>query len=227
MSRCLDIFFVSIALIILSPLLLLTALILRFSGEGEILFRQSRVGLNEQQFFIYKFATMLKNSENIGTGTVTLNNDPRILPVGRWLRKTKVNELPQLFNILLGEMSIIGPRPQDIRCFNAFPKEKQPQIVSVRPGLSGIGSIVFRDEEVMMNSPKASESESFYDSVIMPYKAELEIWFVANQSVRTYLLLIVFTAVAVVLPSRLDLRKWFSDLPPPPSELAGRVCGLG
>lgn len=95
---------------------------------------------------------MLKNSENLGTGTWTLKDDPRILPMGEILRKTKINELPQLINIFKGEMSVTGPRPQTQRCFDAFPEDSQKAIVSVRPGLSGVGSNIFRDAHLMSDS---------------------------------------------------------------------------
>ena len=151
MQRLFDILFSSAALIVFSPLFLSLMVVLRFSGEGEIFFLQERIGRGGRRIKLFKFATMLKNSEHIGTGTVTLNNDPRILPIGGFLRKTKINELPQLLNIFKGDMSVIGPRPQTQRCFDAFPKKSQLAIVRVRPGLSGVGSIVFRDEEEMMD----------------------------------------------------------------------------
>jgi lipopolysaccharide/colanic/teichoic acid biosynthesis glycosyltransferase len=152
MLRLLDIVFALLALIVLSPLLIPVAIVLRFTGEGEIFFLQDRIGLGGEPFGLYKFATMLKNSPNVGTGTVTVKDDPRVLPVGRFLRKTKINELPQLLNILKGDMSVVGPRPQTRRCFDAFPADSQAEIIKVRPGLSGIGSIVFRGEEDMMDA---------------------------------------------------------------------------
>ena len=147
MQRVFDIIFSGLALIVLSPLMLPLIFLLKITGEGEIFFLQSRVGHGGKHFQLYKFATMLKNSPNMGTGTVTVHNDPRILPIGGFLRKTKINELPQLLNVLRGDMSLIGPRPQTLRCFNAFPEFLQSTIVSVKPGLSGIGSLYFRDEE--------------------------------------------------------------------------------
>ena len=102
MQRIFDIFFSGIALVILSPIFLPLIFILRISGEGEIFFLQSRVGLGGKHFKLYKFATMLKNSPNMATGTVTVKNDPRVLPIGRFLRKTKINEIPQLINIFNG-----------------------------------------------------------------------------------------------------------------------------
>ncbi|MDC0392725.1 sugar transferase, partial [Gammaproteobacteria bacterium] len=140
MIRFFDILLSLLALIILLPLLLPVMLILRLSGEGEIFFLQERVGKYREGFKLLKFATMLKDSPSIGTGTVTMKNDPRVLPIGKFLRKTKINELPQLFNIFLGHMSVIGPRPQTPRCFEAFPPKSQDIIIQVKPGLSGIGS---------------------------------------------------------------------------------------
>jgi lipopolysaccharide/colanic/teichoic acid biosynthesis glycosyltransferase len=229
MHRFLDIVFSATALLVLMPLLVPVAIILRFTGEGEVFFTQNRVGWGGDSFGLYKFATMLKDSPNLGTGTVTVKGDPRVLPVGKFLRKTKINELPQLLNILLGDMSIIGPRPQTKRCFDTFPARSQRAITSVRPGLSGIGSIVFRDEEEMMHA--ANDPDRFYDLVIMPYKGELEEWYVKHQSVGTYLKLIVLTAWIVLSPSSSIVWRTFSDLPQPPKALAealnwpGEACG--
>jgi lipopolysaccharide/colanic/teichoic acid biosynthesis glycosyltransferase len=225
MTRILDILFSSLALIVLSPLLIPTAFILRFTGEGEIFFRQQRVGKDGKMFGLLKFATMLKNSPNLGTGTVTLKHDPRVLPVGRFLRKTKLNELPQLINILKGDMSVIGPRPQTQRCFDAFPKESQDIIQKVRPGLSGIGSIVFRGEEDLMDS--AEDADRFYDEVIMPYKGKLEEWYVAHQSPLLYLQLIFLSAWVVIFPKSELHTMWLKGLPEAPEGLGGGAADKG
>jgi lipopolysaccharide/colanic/teichoic acid biosynthesis glycosyltransferase len=221
MQRFLDILLSGLALLLLSPLLAPVVLILRFSGEGEVFFIQQRVGRGGRPFGLYKFATMLKDSPSIGTGTVTVKGDPRVLPFGRFLRKTKVNELPQLLNILFGDMSIIGPRPQTRRCFDAFPPASQAEIIKVRPGLSGIGSIVFRDEEELMHVSK--EPERFYDEVIMPYKGKLEEWYVAHQGLWTYLASIFATAWVVVIPKSGLVWRLFRGLPAPPAVLAEAV----
>ncbi len=221
LQRLLDILFSGLALLALSPLLLPMVILLRLTGEGEIFFRQNRVGRSGQMFGLLKFATMIKNSPNIGTGTVTLKGDPRVLPVGRFLRKTKLNELPQLLNIFLGDMSIIGPRPQTQRCFDAFPRSSQEVIKTVRPGLSGIGSIVFRGEEDMMH--RSTNPDHFYDHVIMPYKGLLEEWYVERQGVWLYLKLILLTAWVVIFPHSRAVWKMFPDLIAPPNELARDV----
>lgn len=221
MSRFFDVLLSTVAMLVCLPLLVPVAVLLRLTGEGEVFYVQQRVGLNGRRFGLLKFATMLKNSPQMGTGTVTVKNDPRILPLGRFLRKTKINELPQLLNIFVGDMSVIGPRPQAERCFNAFPMDVQRQIIKVRPGLSGIGSIVFRDEEELLHS--AQNDVAFYDRVIAPYKGELENWYIANQGLGTYFLLIFTTAWVVVRPGSRMVWRLFRDLPQPPPELAGRI----
>ena len=217
MQRFFDIVFSGIALVLLSPLLLPLMFILRVTGEGEIFFPQSRVGRGGNHFKLYKFATMVKDSPNMGTGTVTVKNDPRVLPMGGLLRKTKINELPQLINIFKGDMSVIGPRPQTQRCFDAFPESAQNDITKVRPGLSGIGSIVFRSEEDMMHAN--AEPDRLYDDVIMPYKGKLESWYVRNNSVWNYLLLIALTILVILTRSTRLIFQCYTSLPRPPEEL--------
>ena len=217
MQRFFDIVFSGIALVLLSPLLLPLMLILRVSGEGEIFFPQNRVGRGGKPFKLYKFATMLKDSPNMGTGTVTVKNDPRVLPMGGFLRKTKINELPQLINIFKGDMSVIGPRPQTQRCFDAFPESARNDITKVRPGLSGIGSVVFRSEEDMMHAN--ADPDRLYDDVIMPYKGKLESWYVRNNSVWNYLLLIALTILVILTRSTRLIFQCYASLPRPPEDL--------
>jgi lipopolysaccharide/colanic/teichoic acid biosynthesis glycosyltransferase len=217
MDRFFDILFSGTALLVLSPLLIPIAIILKLTGEGEIFFLQERIGKSGSKFMLYKFATMLKNSANIGTGTVTVKGDPRVLPVGRFLRKTKINELPQLLNILLGDMSVIGPRPLTEETFKAYSINTQNTIMEVRPGLSGIGSIIFRDEEEIMHG--ANASFDYYINVIAPYKGELEEWFVSNKNLYIYFAAILTTAWAVLIPRTKIAWKVFKDLPEPSTEL--------
>jgi len=212
LQRFFDILFSGLALLLLSPILIIVMIILKFTGEKEIFYVQPRVGEDGKLFNLLKFATMLKDSPNMGTATITVKNDPRVLPFGAFLRKSKINELPQLINILKGDMSVIGPRPQDKRCFLAFPKDVQESIIKVKPGLSGIGSIVFRDEESMLDNP-AIDRLLFYDTVIAPYKGELEKWYIVNRNIFTYFTLI-FMTVWVVLKSDSKIYKTvFKDLP--------------
>lgn len=222
MQRAFDILFSGLALLALAPLLLPVIIILRFTGEGEVFFRQPRVGRGREMFDLIKFATMLKDSPNMGTGTVTLKDDPRVLPLGRFLRRSKINELPQLWNIFRGDMSLIGPRPQTRRCFDAFPEESQRAIIGVRPGLSGVGSIVFRGEEELMH---ASENpDRLYDDVIMPYKGKLEEWYVANAGLGLYIICILLTLWVVLRPKSSLIWRVFSGLPAPPASLQATLA---
>ena len=218
MKRFIDILLSGVALLVFSPLLVPVAIVLRLTGEGKILYRQDRVGKGGETFRLLKFATMLEDSPNIGTGLLTTRNDPRVLPVGRFLRKTKINELPQLINIFLGDMSIIGPRPQARKHFNLFPEEMRRRIAEVRPGLSGLGSIVFRNEEnILTNSPKGHQRCFAED--ITPYKGELELWYIANQSLWLDIQLILLTVWVVLVPASKMHMKWLQGLPEPPEEL--------
>lgn len=220
LKRAIDIVCSFLALLILLPLFAIVALVLRFTGEREIFYCQKRVGRDGKLFGLYKFASMLKNSPNIGTGIYTQKGDPRILPVGRILRKTKINELPQILNILFGDMSIIGPRPLVPEQFNIYGDEAKREIVKVRPGLSGLGSIAFRDEESFVtNSPLGYKQ--CYDELIMPYKGALEVYYVLHQSLALDTLLILLTVWVVVFPSSTAWRKLFKDLPAAPAELSG------
>lgn len=217
MQRILDIFFSSLALFVLSPLLVPIAIILRFSGEGEVFYFQERIGRYGKPFRLFKFATMLKNSPNIGTGTVTMKGDPRVLPVGKFLRKTKINELPQLFNILIGDMSVIGPRPLAQQAFSTYPEHAQRIVTQVRPGLSGVGSIIFhREEEILAGE---AGSMDFYKAVLGPYKSSLEVWYVSNQGLGIYFASIILTLLSIVLPQSSIVWRIFVNLPVPPNEL--------
>jgi len=222
MIRFFDIIFSSLALIVFSPFLVPIAIALRFSGEGEVFYVQQRVGKDGKMFGLLKFATMLKDSPNMKMGTVTVKNDPRILPMGHFLRKTKINELPQLINILKGDMSIIGPRPQTQRCFLAFPDTSQEAIKQVKPGLSGIGSIVFRGEEEILDDPTIDRLK-FYDDIIAPYKGELEQWYVKHQNLYTYFMLIGLTVWIVLFSDSKVYKSIFKDLPEPPKELQNKL----
>ena len=219
MQRFFDILFSSIAILLLSPLLIVLMVILRLTGEGEVFYKQARVGRFGQIFGVYKFATMVKNSSKIGTGFITTKNDPRVLPVGRILRKTKLNELPQVFNIFLGDMSIVGPRPQVPKHFEIYSDSVKTELKKVRPGLTGIGSIFFRDEERILETNTKMSYEECYNNVIAPYKGELELWYIEHRSIGLYFVLIFLTAWVVLFPNSKLHMKAFDSIPPPPAEL--------
>ena len=217
MQRFFDVVFSSLALLILSPLFIPIVIILRFFGEGEIFYKQNRVGIKGKPFGLLKFATMLKNSPNLGTGNMTVKNDPRILPLGNFLRKTKINELPQLLNIFLGDMSVIGPRPLTQDHFDSYIPSVQQSITSVQPGLSGIGSIVFRAEEEILH--QHDDVKQFYKEHISPYKGSLEVWYVNNNGLHTYFTLMILTVWVVISSKSKVVWTIFPSLPKPPLAL--------
>jgi|ERR1017187_848000 lipopolysaccharide/colanic/teichoic acid biosynthesis glycosyltransferase len=217
-KRFFDIFFSLVALCILSPLLIPICIGLLLTGEHYIFYFQKRIGYLNKPFFIWKFATMLKNSPHIGTGIHTTRKDPRILPLGNFLRKTKINELPQIINILKGDMSIVGPRPLVDKTFEPYPEHVKTVIYNVKPGLTGIGSIVFRDEEHLLSETKLS-LQDFYKSHISPYKGELELWYQKHLNFYTDFMLIFLTAWVIVFPKSQLVYRIFKDLPTPPQKL--------
>lgn len=202
----------------LSPLLIPLSIALKLTGEGYIFYLQERVGYKNQIFSIYKFATMLKDSPNMAGGLITIKKDPRLTPLGGFLRASKINELPQLINILKGDMSIVGPRPVMRQSFEQYPSEVQNVIYNVKPGLSGIGSIVFRDEEAMITKKKEEGEDiwHFYVNDIYPHKGKLELWYQQNQSLWVDIKIIVVT-IWLILFSKSDLvYKAFPSLPKRP-----------
>ena len=221
LKRLMDITLSGVALLVLSPLLIPVCIGLKLTGEHDIFYGQKRIGRNNSCFMIWKFATMLRNSPNLAGGLHTTDKDPRILPMGGFLRKTKINELPQLFNIFLGDMSVVGPRPLVDKTFNPYPPEVKAKIYSVRPGLTGIGSVVFRGEEQILGAVcKRGESmDEYYANVIAPYKGALELWYLEHFGLWTDAVLIFLTAWVVVFPQSGLVRKVFKDLPPVPAGL--------
>jgi lipopolysaccharide/colanic/teichoic acid biosynthesis glycosyltransferase len=216
MTRFFDVLFSGIAIIILFPFMVPIMIGLKLTGEHDIFYRQSRVGKGGKEFGLLKFATMLRDSPNLPGGLFTAENDPRMLPMGKFLRKTKINELPQLLNILAGQMSVIGYRPQVRKQYNFFPKEDQAIMATDTPGLSGLGAVVFRDEEEMLR--KVPDHEEFYEKVVSPYKSKLECWYIKHKSVGMYFKLIWLTIKAVLKPGDGSWKK-LNDLPEMPKEL--------
>ena len=220
MKRFFDVLLSGFAILILSPLLIPVVIILKLTGEHYVFYTQERIGKGGKTFPLLKFATMLKNSPNIGTGDITTQRDPRVLPFGRILRKTKINELPQLFNIFLGDMSIIGPRPLTPRNYNYYSDEHKQAIEQLTPGLSGIGSVIFRDEETLLANSGMDYTEA-YKTLVTPYKGALEVWYLHHRSCFTDGLIIFLTAWVIVFPKSALPYKIFKDLPAKPEWMKG------
>jgi lipopolysaccharide/colanic/teichoic acid biosynthesis glycosyltransferase len=216
--RFFDVLFSLSAILILSPLLIPIMIGLKLTGEHDIFYLQKRVGLGGRDFRVFKFATMLRESPNLPGGVLTQKNDPRILPMGNFLRKTKINELPQLINILIGDMSFVGPRPQARAHYELYSSIVKQAIDRIPPGLTGIGSVMFRDEEAMLDHVDM-DRDYFHDTVITPYKGALEVWFSKNRNLYVYFVLIVLTAWCVVFPKSKLYKGFLKHLPAVPSEL--------
>ena len=214
-KRLFDILSSSIALIILSPLLLPIIILLRLTSEGEVFYFQERIGMYNKPFKIFKFATMLKNSSKMKGGYITVKDDPRLTFMGGFLRKSKINELPQLLNIFFGHMSVVGPRPVMRVSFESYPDEIQKVIYNVKPGLTGIGSIIFRDEEDIITKVKSDGGDTldFYKNTIYPIKGELEIWYQKNKSFLLDIKLIFITAWVIFFSNSKIYDNLFTDLP--------------
>ena len=222
MIRLMDIFFAILGILVLGIFMLGATAINLCTGEHKVLYKQNRVGKGGKDFRLYKFATMLENSPNLAGGLVTAVNDPRVLPFGRFLRRTKVNELPQLLNILLGDMSFVGPRPQTRPHYSLYTPEQRRIIDAVGPGLTGVGSLFFRNEEEIL--AHCVDPIQFHDEVITPFKGDLEVWFSQHRSFKLYLLIIYLTAASII-NRKLVTIKYFEGLPTPSVELLEVLTG--
>jgi lipopolysaccharide/colanic/teichoic acid biosynthesis glycosyltransferase len=176
MSRTLTFILALLATLVLFPLLLLVAVLIKLSMPGPVLFRQIRIGQHGKKFLIYKFRSMKVNAEDI---SITLEHDERITPLGRFLRSSKIDELPQLVNILKGEMAIVGPRP-DVPGYADCLEGENRMILSVRPGLTGADSVAYPDEEKLL--AKQENPEEYYNRVLYPAKVALNISYVKSRS---------------------------------------------
>jgi lipopolysaccharide/colanic/teichoic acid biosynthesis glycosyltransferase len=228
MKRFFDLLVSGTVLLLLSPVLLVIIAILKLTGEYEAFYFQERVGYLGKIIKVTKFVTMVKDSPNIGTQDITLRNDPRVLPVGRLLRKTKLNEVPQFWDVFVGKLSLVGWRPLMPKGFADYPQFVQEEIIKVKPGLTGIGSLVFRDEEAIIARAQADgrDLRACYREDIMPYKGALEVWYVEHQSLSTDIKILVGTAVAVLIPGWNGYKTWFKDLPLPESTIIRETLGL-
>ena len=214
-KRFFDILLSGFAILVLSPLLIPVMIILKCTGEHDIFYGQDRIGYKNKHFKIWKFATMLRNSPNMAGGLHTTHGDPRVLPFGKFLRITKINELPQLFNIFLGDMSIVGPRPLVDKTFAPYSDGVKDRIYNVKPGLTGIGSVVFRDEETLLTdcAKKGMSIDEAYAKVVSPYKGALEMWYQDHMGLWTDFWLIFLTAWVIVFPKSELMNVIFRDLP--------------
>lgn len=177
-KRIFDIVFSFVGILLLSPLLIIIILIIKLTSKGPVFFLQQRVGIHGNPFYIFKFRTMVVDAEKLGR-QITVGRDPRITKVGYFLRKFKFDELPQLFNVLIGDMSFVGPRPEVQKYVNMY-TEEQREILKVKPGITDYASIEFRNENEILG--EVENPEEYYISTIMPTKIALNKKYIENNN---------------------------------------------
>lgn len=194
-KRLFDLAFAALALLLLSPVLLAVALWVRLDSPGPVFFRQQRVGQGGRPFGIYKFRTMHTGAEAVGP-QITVGMDARITHAGTWLRRSKLDELPQFLNVLRGDMSVVGPRPEVPRYVAQYPADMRQTVLSVRPGITDLASIAFRDEsDLLARSP---DPERTYVEQILPAKLHYAQQYVRTRSLWLDLQIIAWTVLAVL-----------------------------
>lgn len=211
-KRSLDLIVGIVLFLLCLPLFIILCPILLFTAEHKIFYKQQRIGFKNKYFDIWKFATMLQNSPNIGSGSITLRGDPRVTTIGRFLRQSKINELPQIFNLINGSMTLVGPRPHMEFDFNHYPDHIKEQVFNIKPGITGIGSVVFRDQEQIFTDAKV-DPHKYYKKYMAPYKGELEMWYQKNMSVFTDLKILFLTAGVIISPKINLINVFFKNLP--------------
>lgn len=192
LKRCFDLFFSILGVLILLPLIIVVSILIKFTSKGAVLFKQVRVTKDGKLFKIYKFRTMRENSE--GNKQITVGNDSRITSIGHILRKTKLDELPQLFNVIKGEMSLVGPRPEVPRYVELY-TEEQRKILSVPAGITDYASIYFSNESELLG--KAEDPEKYYIEKIMPHKIDLNMKYINNMGILTDIKIIMLTILKI------------------------------
>ena len=202
LKRLFDIVASFCGIVILFPLIVIVSILIKLTSKGPVLFKQVRVTKNGRLFKIYKFRTMRENSE--GNKQITVGNDSRITGVGHILRKTKLDELPQLFNVLKGEMSLVGPRPEVPKYVELY-TEEQREILEVSAGITEYASIYFSNESELLG--EAENPEEFYIKKIMPYKIELNKKYIKEIGIVTDIKLIILTILKILGLVKLEPKE--------------------
>ncbi len=196
-KRIVDFIFALLGLVILIPSFALIAIVINQDSKGGIIYKQVRVGLNRRNFKVWKFRTMYTMSDKVLNLTVG-NNDLRITKVGLWLRKYKLDELPQLVNVLVGDMSFVGPRPEVVKYVDLY-SEEQLQVLSMKPGITDLASIRYSNENELLAS--VEDPENYYINVLMPEKLNLNLFYIRNQSLLLDIKLIIKTIIFIFVKS--------------------------
>ncbi|MGU8558622.1 sugar transferase [Clostridium perfringens] len=194
-KRMFDLFFSLIGIIITIPILILVSIMVKLTSKGPIIFKQERVGKNKKIFYIYKFRTMTDCDDKASDRQVTVINDQRITRIGRILRKYKIDELPQLYNVLKGDMSFVGPRPE-VKKYVKFYEEEYDEILKIKPGITDLASIEYIDENTIIS--KYSDPEKIYIEKVLPKKLMLNKRYIEEMSIKNDILLILKTIKKII-----------------------------
>jgi lipopolysaccharide/colanic/teichoic acid biosynthesis glycosyltransferase len=217
-KRLFDIVVSEILILLLSPFMILLALRIKLYDGGPVFYRGLRTGLGGKPFRIFKFRTMVLDAERFGPST-TASNDPRITPIGRFLRRYKLDEIPQLFNVFLGQMSFVGPRPE-VPSFTDLYTDEEKALLSLRPGITDWASIWNRDEGAVIAASGIEDADAAYALLIRPTKLRLQLRYLRERSFWIDIK-ILFRTVAAVLDPAHDV----SDIAPPPGSVKPIVGG--
>ncbi|MBK5210330.1 MAG: sugar transferase [Flavobacteriaceae bacterium] len=194
MKRLFDIVFSFLGLVFLAPIWLLIVILMMATSKDPVIYKQVRVGKNNKDFKIFKFRTMHVNADKLGLLSVG-DKDPRITQIGYYLRKFKLDELPQLANVLIGDMSFVGPRPE-VRKYVNFYNQEQMQVFKVRPGITDLASIAFRNESELLSGQE--DPDSYYINVIMPKKLQINLDYLKDRTLMKDVGVIVKTFLAII-----------------------------
>ena len=195
LKRLFDLSVALLSLLFLSPIFLVIACLIHRDSPGPIFFHGLRLGRHSKPFRIHKFRTMYEEPASYNGPKLTANGDGRITPFGQWLRQTKLNELPQLWNVLVGEMSLVGPRPEDVDIAAGWPEEIRRELLSVRPGITSAATIIYRNEEEQLNPEELMHDYMFQ---VLPSKLRLDLLYVRNRSIITDIDVILWTAIGLL-----------------------------
>ena len=206
-KRAVDVVLAAVAGVVTAPLQLLIAVAVRVHDRGPILHRATRLGLGTEPFTLYKFRTMRPGSDLVGPG-ITRAGDQRVTTLGRWLRRTKLDELPQLYNVLKGDMSIVGPRPEDPRYLTQYSPELR-QIFSYKPGITSPATIEFRDEEALLD---IADPEDTYLSDILPRKVAMDLEYARHATTRDDVKVLIRTLGAIFRPASSQARNSWTNV---------------
>jgi lipopolysaccharide/colanic/teichoic acid biosynthesis glycosyltransferase len=197
LKRCFDMTSSLVGLILISPVFLIVPLLIKLDSKGPVFFKQWRIGKNGRQFKIYKFRTMVQDADKMGS-QITAGDDLRITKIGKVLRRYEIDELPTLINVLKGDMSVVGPRPEIPKYLKDFDSVKYREVLSVRPGITDLGTITFRDEAKYLN---AENYEDIYETEILPQKLDLYLKYIRNRSFW-FDVRIILKTIALILKQR-------------------------